>query len=156
MVLGYRRAWETSDPANARIWIGDPAPGSRSPSLTATPRPLARFVGTWSWSGASITIKDNGAFAYRYLTMVQCSEHTPPCDTGSEMGGRASGVLHEGRTGDEAVGTVVEALPNDPAGSSITISREPYMAIDITINKRGYGLFCEPGAHRCAGHVGGE
>ncbi|MFF1519865.1 hypothetical protein [Streptomyces sp. NPDC058305] len=156
VVLGSRRAWETSDPANARIWIGDLAHGSRSHSPTATPRPLARFVGTWSWSGASITIKDDGSFAYRYLTMVQCSEHAPPCDKGSEMGGKASGVLHEGRTHDEAVGTVVEALPNAPAESSITISREPYMAIDITINKMGYGLFCEPGANRCAGHVGGE
>lgn len=28
------------------------------------------------------------------------------------------------------------------------------MAIDIKINKPRYGLFCEPGANRCAGHVG--
>ncbi|MFE7439465.1 hypothetical protein ACFU7X_03230 [Streptomyces chartreusis] len=154
VILGSRRAWETSDPAHARIWIGDLAPGSGSPSPPAARRPLSRFVGTWSWSGARITIKANGSFTYRYLTMVQCSDHTPPCDNGTEMGGRASGTLREGRTVDEAVGTVTDALPNDPAGSSITITREPYMAIDITINKSGYGLFCEPGAHRCSGHLG--
>ncbi|WP_329266637.1 hypothetical protein [Streptomyces sp. NBC_01451] len=154
VVLGSRRAWETSDPAHARIWIGDLARSSRNPSPSASRRPLAQFVGTWTWSGASITIRADGSFSYRYLTMVQCSEHAPPCDKGTEMGGGASGTLHEGRTADKASGTVVDALPNDPAGSSITITREPYMAIDITINKRGYGLFCEPGVHRCSGHVG--
>ncbi|QIQ01706.1 hypothetical protein [Streptomyces liangshanensis] len=70
------------------------------------------------------------------------------------MGGRATGTLHQGRTPDEAVGTVNDALTNDPAGSPIRITREPYMAIDITINTNGYGLFCEPGSTRCAGHVG--
>ncbi|NEB32791.1 hypothetical protein G3I62_27490 [Streptomyces sp. SID14446] len=156
VVLASRRSWETSDPAHARIWIGDLAPGSPSPSPSATRGPLAQFVGTWTWSGASITIKADGTFTYRYLTMVQCSEHAPPCDQGAKMGGKASGTLHQGRTADEAAGTVVDALPNDPAGSSITISREPYMAINITINKRAYGLFCEPDVNRCAGHVGGE
>ncbi|MER7568281.1 hypothetical protein ABTZ93_35780 [Streptomyces sp. NPDC097941] len=154
VVLGSRRAWETSDPAHARIWIGDLARSYRSPSPSARRQPLAQFVGTWTWSGASITVKADGSFDYRYLTMVQCSEHAPPCDQGTEMGGRASGTLREGRTADKAVGTVVDALPNDPAGSSITIIREPYMAIDVTINKREFGLFCEPGAQRCAGHVG--
>lgn len=156
VVLGSNRAWETSDPAHARIWIGDLAPDTRRPSPSADPRPLARFVGTWSWSGASITINPNGSFAYRYLTLVQCSEHAPPCDDGGEMGGRATGTLHQGSTPDEAVGTVNDALTDDPAGSSITITREPYMAIDITVNKKGHGLFCEPGANRCAAHVGGE
>jgi hypothetical protein len=154
VVLGSRRAWETSDPAHARIWIGDLARSYRSPSPSARHQPLEQFIGTWTWSGASITIKGDGSFAYRYLTMVQCSEHAPPCDQGTEMGGKASGTLHEGRTADKAVGTVVDALPNAPAGSSITITREPYMTIDITINKEEFGLFCEPGAQHCAGHVG--
>lgn len=154
VVLGSNKAWETSDPAHARIWIGDIAPGPRRPPAPAGTGPLAQFVGAWSWSGATITIAANGSFVYRYTTLVQCSDHAPPCDNGTEMGGRATGTLRPGRTAGEAVGTVKEALANDPAGSTVRITREPYSAIDMTVNKNGYGLFCEPGSNRCAGHVG--
>ncbi|MGJ7415390.1 hypothetical protein AB9128_05955 [Streptomyces cinereoruber] len=154
VVLGSRRAWETSDPAHARIWIGDIAPAPRRAPSSADTAPLARFAGTWSWSGATITIAPDGSFTYRYSTLVQCSDHAPPCDDGDEMGGEATGTLRQGRTPDEAVGTVDVALPNAPAGSPVRITREPYSAIDITVGKHGYGLFCEPGASRCAAPVG--
>ncbi|WP_175435604.1 hypothetical protein [Streptomyces hawaiiensis] len=152
-VLASHRYWETGDPAHARIWIGDLAPRTRR-SQAPSPAPLAPFVGTWIWSGASITIARNGDFTYRYTTLVQCSDHAPPCDEGEKMGGRATGTLRPGHTSKTAVGTFNEPVSDEPAGSTIKITRKSYKTIEIAVNGNSYGLFCEPHSSRCAGHVG--
>lgn len=153
VVLGSKRFTEVGSavPLNARIWIGRIG---AEPSSIRTASALSQFAGTWSWTGASITIDSTGRLSYRYLTNAGCATHSPPCDENGAMGGRATGTVRPGPAANEAQGTLKDPIPiGVPAGAPILLTREPYGAIDVNVDGRSYGLFCEPGSSRCANPI---
>ncbi|MFJ8590956.1 hypothetical protein [Streptomyces sp. NPDC093598] len=141
-------------PARTRVWLGTP-PGRPAEPIPTKGGALQAVTGTWSWAQGTLKISRQGAFTYRYRIMRDCATDAPPCDdvTTSTWGGLVTGTVQEGPR-DTLRGTVRSANTTDRGytpGARVTLTREPYDAVGLTIGDSVAGIFCHPGAYdeRC-------
>ncbi|MFD8231826.1 hypothetical protein ACFV20_08010 [Streptomyces sp. NPDC059696] len=141
-------------PARTRVWIGTP-PGHAPKRIPTKGEGLRAVTGTWSWAQGTLKVTEQGEFTYRYRVLRDCATDAPPCDdvTTSTWGGLVTGTVKEGPRGTLR-GTVRSANATDRGhapGDRVTLTREPYSAVGLTIGDSVVGVFCHPGSYdeRC-------
>ena len=141
-------------PARTRVWLGTP-PGHAAKPIPTRGEGLRAVSGTWSWAQGTLKISEQGEFTYRYRVLRDCATDAPPCDdaTTSTWGGVVTGILTPGPRGPLR-GKVRSANTTDRGyakGDPVTVTREPYSAVGLTIGDSVAGIFCTPGSYdeRC-------
>lgn len=141
-------------PARTRVWVGTP-PGHTPKPIPAQGRGLPAATGTWSWAQGTLKISRQGELTYRYRVLRDCATDAPPCDdmTTSTWGGIVTGTVKEDPRG-ALRGTVRSSNSSERGhspGDPVTVTREPYGAVGLTIGDAVAGVFCQPGSYdeRC-------
>ncbi|MGA5897318.1 hypothetical protein [Streptomyces venetus] len=141
-------------PARTRVWLGAP-PGHTAKPIPARGEGLEAVTGTWTWAQGSLKISRQGEFTYRYRVLRDCATEAPPCDdqATSTWGGVVTGTLEQGPRG-ALRGKVRSVNTTDRGyerGDPVTVTREPYSAVGLTIGDSVAGVFCTPGSYdeRC-------
>ncbi|WP_432193593.1 hypothetical protein [Streptomyces sp. bgisy027] len=134
-------------PVRTRVWLGTPSGHSPEPVPTQG-HGLSAITGTWSWAQGTLKISRQGEFTYRYRVLRDCATEAPPCDdvSTSTWGGLVTGALKEGPRG-ALQGTVRSANTSERGhspGDPVTVTREPYSAVGLTIDDSVVGIFCHP------------
>ncbi|MEW1616344.1 MULTISPECIES: hypothetical protein [unclassified Streptomyces] len=154
LAFGTDPATDGRPPARTRVWLGTPRGHTPKP-LPTSGEGLRAVSGTWSWAQATLKISVRGEFTYRFRTMRDCATDAPPCDDAktSTWGGLVTGTLREGAEGalEGKVSSSNMADDRHTPGAPVTVTREPYNAVGLTIGRSVVGIFCHPGAYdeRC-------
>ncbi|QBJ93232.1 hypothetical protein D0Z67_25065 [Streptomyces seoulensis] len=154
LALGTDPEPDGHPPVRMRVWLGTPPGGTPKP-IPDKGQGLRAVSGTWSWAQATLKISGEGDFTYRYRVLRDCATEAPPCDdtSTSTWGGLVTGTLADGSHGTLR-GKVDSANATDRSytkGASVTVAREPYSAVSLTIGTTLVGILCRPGSgdERC-------